>query len=120
MTGTLPALKACQDDLMKKWGVDPEDRVAESDTLNPAAWFGGDAYPTDAIRLGAGGRTVALITVRNDGKAKTCRTVIKSGTESLDRRVCQIAMTRAHFPKAERDPKAPLRWTLLPVAWAID
>ena len=119
MTGTLKALQACQDDLAKKWGVDPADRIPKNDMPNFVDWFIGQNYPSSAVGSGQQGRTVALLTIRNDGKVEACRTVITSGSDALNRKTCQIAMTRARFTKVERDPKAPLRWALLPVAWML-
>jgi TonB family protein len=119
MTGARKALQACQDDLVKQWGVAPADRIPDPDIPDVASWFGGDVYPPEAIRAGAQGLTLMLITIRNDGEADACRTVVSSGTEVLDQAACRVVMQKARFAKAERDPKAPLRWLILPVNWAL-
>ncbi|MDB5705914.1 MAG: hypothetical protein JWN66_3030 [Sphingomonas bacterium] len=119
MTGALRAIRACQDDLIKGWGVDPAARLPESDMPNPAIMFGNDAYPASAIRAGAQGRTVALIMIDKDGGPAACHTVVSAGNEALDKAACSVAMRKAHFPRAERDTKLPLRWVLLPVRWVL-
>jgi TonB family protein len=119
MIGAQKALQACQDDLAKGWGVDPANKIPDSEIPNLAQWFGGDAYPFEAFQAGAHGRTVALITVNDDGKPETCRTVVTSGTAALDKAACTVAMTRGRLPKVRRDPKALPRWMLLPVNWVL-
>ncbi|MEO7170810.1 MAG: energy transducer TonB [Pseudomonadota bacterium] len=119
MTGARQALRTCQEDLARQWGVDPADKIPDSDIPAIGTWFDGDAYPGEAIRSGAEGRTLALITIRDDGKVDTCRTLVSSGTKALDQAACRAAMRKARFPRVERDPKAKLRWLVVPVNWNL-
>jgi TonB family protein len=119
MTGALKAIRTCQDDLLRSWGVDPADMIKEEDRPAVATWFGVNSYPSSAVRAGAQGRVVSLITIGDDGKPTGCRIVITSGSSDLDKATCSIARQNARFGKVSREPKQPPRWMLLPVRWIL-
>jgi TonB family protein len=118
MVGALRAIRACQDDLLKTWGADPAGQIDNLSVPSISSWFAG-SYPTEAVRQNAEGRTIALVTVGDDGKPIACRTVMSAGNEALDQGVCSVAMRRGRFPRAVRDPKLSARWILLPVRWIL-
>lgn len=119
MAGAVRAIRTCQDDLLRTWGADPAGQIDNQDMPPVTSWFSGDAYPAEALSQNLEGRTIALVTVGDDGKPIDCRTVMSSGTEALDRGTCLVALRRGRFPKAVRDPRLSARWMLLPVRWVI-
>lgn len=118
MAGALRAIRTCQDDLLKTWGADPAGRIDNMSVPSVASWFDG-SYPSEALNQNAEGRTIALVTVGDDGKPIECRTVMSSGNEALDRATCLVALRRGRFAKAVREPKLAARWMLLPVRWIL-
>lgn len=83
-------------------------------------WFGPDEYPAEAQRAGEQGRVVARLAIAADGRVSDCVVQEASGSASLDRRTCEIALTRLSF-RAPRDRRGrPLSSTyLLPVRWVL-
>ena len=77
-------------------------RAAMEPTLisSPAAWFGPDNYPRDAIRASRQGRVVAAIKVDARGVAVSCSIEVSSGTTSLDNATCNNALAHAAFDAA--------------------
>ena len=119
LTTTRKAVQACQDDLAKEWGVDPANRISDAERPDATSWFTYKDYPKSALKQKTQGRAVTLLTIRDDGYVDACRIVTSSGVEALDQKTCEVAMNKVRFGKAQRDPKAPLRWTLLPVQWRL-
>ena len=85
-----------------------------------AGAFSADSYPFDAIRKGEQGRTLAWISVDASGTPTACRIESSSGSDSLDRATCRIALQRMHFDPA-RDGKgnAIAGGIGLPVKWVL-
>jgi protein TonB len=100
-------------------GVDP----AHAGTAlrgNPARFFGPDAYPADAIRAGAQGRTVARLVVAANGVPTSCTVTRSSGWRSLDATTCAIAIGRMRFDPARDMRGRPIAsHYLLPVRWVL-
>jgi TonB family protein len=87
---------------------------------DPAAAFGPDAYPADALRRGQQGRTVAHLSIGSDGGVTSCAVAHSSGSQSLDDATCNIALHRLQFrPARDADGNAiPASYTL-PVRWVL-
>ena len=89
-------------------------------TDSPAAFFGSDAYPADAIRAGEQGRTVALLHVDATGSLAGCDIASSSGSVSLDSTTCSILMRHATFnPARDANGVAVPGDFLLPVRWIL-
>lgn len=87
---------------------------------NPAQWFGGDAYPPDAIRKGEQGRTVARVRLDAAGWPSSCVIATSSGSKSLDSATCAILMRQARFePARDRDGGAIASDYTVPVRWVL-
>lgn len=109
----LDAMKTCNDDLMRSWGVNLE---AQAQPIgNPGAWFVNEDYPTEARRRNAAGRTVVVLTVDPIGRIKECRVVSSSKDSDLDKATCDSARKRARFKPVKTDTFIVLsvRWQLL-------
>lgn len=118
MNKPLAAAKACGDDLLRSWGAEPGAIARFRDGRSPARLFSSGAYPGEAIRKRAQGRTVALVTVDRGGKPSGCRTVTSAGSATLDRTTCLILMADARFePAAAGD--AERRFAVVPVRWML-
>ncbi|SDA13364.1 TonB protein C-terminal [Sphingomonas sp. NFR15] len=87
---------------------------------NPAEWFGPDQYPLDALRSLRQGRVVAAISVDLTGQATGCTIDVSSGTTSLDKATCDIALAHAAFnPATDRRGKPVTSIYKLPVKWIL-
>ena len=87
---------------------------------NPGTWFGADAYPPEAIRAGAEGRTVVRVTVDEHGTPSQCYVAISAGHAALDTATCNLAMSRGRFtPGRDARGHALSSTYLLPVRWVL-
>lgn len=117
LKGALAAVKACGDDLLRGWGVDPANAAPLDSIERVAGRFGPDAYPNEALSAGQQGRVGALTLFDRAGKPVSCRVVITSKAVSLDRRTCEIMMIKS---RVVADPKGPeQRFLYLPVRWVL-
>jgi TonB family protein len=87
---------------------------------NPGAAFVSDAYPDDALRNNEQGRTVAVLTVDASGTPSDCVVKTSSGSQSLDKATCRVALRRVRFEPArdKRGAPIPSHYTL-PVRWVL-
>lgn len=99
----------------------PDPRLANARLRgNPALAFNADSYPADAVRRAEEGRVVAKLQVDASGTPTSCVVKTSSGTDSLDRATCAVAMRNVRFDPA-RDVQGvaigssftlPVRWVL--------
>ncbi len=118
MNKPLAAARACSDDLLRSWGAEPGAVARLKAGRSPARYFSSGAYPDEAIRARAQGRTVALITVDRGGKPSACRTVRSAGSATLDKTTCLILMGNARYEPAAAG-EAERRFSVVPVRWAL-
>ncbi|HJS61034.1 MAG TPA: energy transducer TonB [Pseudolabrys sp.] len=77
-------------------------------------------YPRDALMKGEQGVTHFALVVGTDGRVKTCRVEVSSGSDSLDKATCEIMSARARFTPArntegkpvEKVVRSKIRWIL--------
>lgn len=87
---------------------------------NPGEWFGPEDYPTDALAAERQGRVVANISVDLTGTATGCTIAVSSGTTSLDKATCDIALAHAAFNPATNARGRPVTSIYkLPVKWVL-
>ena len=124
MKAAFAASDACEQDLVRKWGLDP---ALLTDAATPAtpvpgseAWITFDDYPPEAIRAGKGGLTVFRLDVDAKGAVGGCTIVASSGFEALDQQTCLVMRKRARFNPARRTDgtAVPTIW-LNRVRWAV-
>lgn len=106
MKAAFAASDACEQDLVRKWGLDP---ALLTDAATPATpvpgsepWITYDDYPPEAIRAGKGGLTVFRLDVDAKGAVGGCTIVASSGSEALDKQTCLLMRKRARFNPARR------------------
>lgn len=97
----LAATRACEDDLLAKWGVDPAafHALRSPPKLPPGtSWIRADDYPSMAA--GAQGTIVARLDIDAGGKVTACAVVAGSGSPPLDRATCNAARRRGRYQPA--------------------
>ena len=97
------AMRACMDDLVKGWGLDPEIEASLSRPVQPinlAAWVGRsvEKYPTDMLRAGKSGAVKVHLIVGADGKPERC--LPGSAEPSFQKAACESLMKYARFEPA--------------------
>jgi TonB family protein len=115
MKPVMDALKKCDDDLFKRWGVDPAAQAVALQGSKPVSWFPNSSYPAEAKRRGATGRTVIVLTVSPQGRATACRAVV-AADPALDATTCALGMRNARF---EPTTASGDRYSVLSVRWEM-
>jgi TonB family protein len=112
LQAVLAAMKTCNDDLMRSWGVDPT--AIATAIGNPGEWFNDDDYPAAAKRRGASGGVVVLLTIDPSGHTKACRVVSSSKDPDLDKATCDLGRQHGRFQPGTGDGYSVLsiRWVL--------
>lgn len=122
IAGAMRALETCQKDLLKGWGVDPDERASLSRLPrgNPARFFGPEVYPMEAVRNHVQGRTVALASIGTDGRVKACAVAATSGALILDQATCNALKTSGRFlPALDKAGKPVVSHLIVPVRWVL-
>lgn len=87
---------------------------------NPGQFFGADNYPPEALRNHEQGRTVAKLQVGPEGRVTACTVDVSSGSSSLDRTTCEIALARVKFtPATDARGRPVASGYMLPVRWVL-
>lgn len=108
-------LKACEDQRLRAFGLDPATVVPLSPDRVLAALPSSVYYPAPAMRENAEGRAVVAIRFRPNGDATLCRVVQVTGNSSLDESSCAAGL-RA---KVESIKGAADRWALMSIRWVL-
>jgi TonB family protein len=119
----LAALQACENDLLKSWGFDPEvlaNVATLPQPIKPETWYRNDDYPTAARRANAQGITTIAYSVGIDGTISGCRTIISSENSDLDQAACNLTVSRGrHTPAIGKDGKPVATFASRRVAWKL-
>ena len=97
------ALKVCQVDLVKRWGVDPGelDRVAVLATpLSPERWITHADYPAEALKDRQQGTSRIMWAIGTTGRVSDCKVVQSSGSAALDGASCLLIARRGRYKPA--------------------
>lgn len=98
-------------------GIGPKSRRVEG---NPGQFFTDDAYPAEAIRLREEGRVVVKLWIGTTGKVASCTVQTSSGSPSLDKATCDIALEKGVFePARDEKGRAIAASYMLPVRWVL-
>lgn len=104
MKQALDAMRACTDELVTHWGVDPEQIKAQSRPAvprgSPGEWFRSEDYPSDMLSKGMQGIIHFRLTIGEDGKPLSCHIQQSTDPDGFDKMVCQRLMQRARFEPA--------------------
>lgn len=122
----LAAVKACEDNLLASWGVDPRrfrpiiplGKPGFVDPFRSSSALA-SSYPSDAIRAHAEGRVLTLLRIDAGGKATGCRAINSSGNASLDQQTCALA-AYARFPTwNDQNGRVAPYWTVFQMRWVL-
>jgi TonB family protein len=114
------ALRACNDDLLRSWGIDP---ALEASWQRPPRHLSGsissDDYPAAAQRAGHTGTVVVRYAVGTDGKVNDCVVLVSSSSRHLDSATCYFTRQWRFEPAldAEGRPVSALR--VQTVRWSL-
>lgn len=87
---------------------------------DPGQFFGADDYPTEAISASEQGRVIAKLWIDATGKVVSCTVTVSSGSVSLDRTTCKIALEKVSFtPATDRRGRPVAAAYTLPVRWVL-
>jgi TonB family protein len=98
------ALRACEDDGLARWGIDP--KVWHALRTHPVPLFKvgeivtNDDYPLEALRANEAGRAIVRLQISPEGKPTSCTILAGSGSTALDKQTCAIYLLRARFVPA--------------------
>jgi hypothetical protein len=98
------ALTACNDDLLRGWGIDAETdktlsrRVTPSG--NPGQWLRSSDYPSRMRFLGYQGLVHFRLIVDDRGTPQSCHIQLSTRPKDFDDAVCRKIMARARFEPA--------------------
>jgi TonB family protein len=95
-------------------------RPAATPAGSPAAWFGPDDYPPDALRRSEEGRVAFMVDVNVSGTPTGCHIVTSSGSSALDNGTCTVLMNKGRFkPARDASGKAVASTWSSATRWAI-
>lgn len=109
MTKALDALRTCEGDLAKRWGIALDWIVPPKPDVPLQSLFRDDDYPFDAVEAGKRGKVRVLLSIDETGRVNGCRTIDSSGHPELDSVTCQVFRKRATFSPALDAQSKPLR-----------
>ena len=112
MGAPMKAMRACTDELLGHWGLDPvvqrNLRSLPEPLTNPGGWLRPDDYPKEALGAGKSAVIRFRLTVSETGKASGC--AIQSGTRGPDfeKITCSLLIRRASFKPARDQTSNPV------------
>lgn len=115
------AFDACQQDLLRGWGVDPAnvgDKEHAPHGGNLARYFGADSYPAAALENGVSGRVVAVLQIDAAGAVAACRIVASAGP-ALNEGTCATVRRVRFRPATDAAGKPVASLYILPVRWML-
>jgi len=106
------ALQACTDDLLQVWGLDPEKHRTMTAppimNMNSTGVLPQGTIPFSEFgKFGGGANEVRLI-IGSDGRPTSCAIYSPSLSQSLNDRICNLAMERASFEPAKDAQGQPM------------
>lgn len=106
------ALETCEDDLVTGWGFDAGlqrslDTLAKPSNY-PGRWVTTIDYPRVDFVSKNEGVTTFLLNIGADGSTTGCRIAGSSGFPSLDKRTCELLLSRAAFHPAKDKAGKPV------------
>ncbi|MCW0197061.1 energy transducer TonB [Sphingopyxis sp.] len=113
MKKALDAMRACTDELVTHWGVDPKQVRTQSRPAvprgSPGRWLGPDDYPRDMLINGMQGMIQFRLTIGEDGKPLSCHIQQSTDPDGFAKTVCQLLMRRARFEPALDSEGKPMK-----------
>ena len=125
MGAPMKAMRACTDELLGHWGLDPAIqrtlRSLPEPLSNPGDWLRSNDYPKEALASGKSAVIRFRLTVSAAGKATGC--AIQSGTRNseFEKITCALLVKRANFKPASDQAGTPVAsYYTSTVTWIVD
>ena len=98
------AMRRCEDEAMREWGMDPVafDALRAPPAGNPAAVVNDNDYPSAAVSANQAGPVAVRLMVDAGGRITDCTPVASSGSAALDSRTCEIYRERLRLHSGRR------------------
>ena len=113
------ALKACNDDLLRSWGIDPDVELTQRPRLVRGEITHSD-YPSALVSAGTQGTVVTRFMVGPTGQVTSCSPVVSSGHQELDAVTCALISERYRYnPALDRDGRPTATMLIQTVRWML-
>jgi hypothetical protein len=116
------ALRECETDALRQWGVDPVAFAAASEPPagEAARFFRDTDYPSEALRAGISGMSLVRIDVDANGRVGVCTPVLGGANAILNVATCEVLLRRARLtPARDRNGAAISSQRIVPIRWVI-
>jgi TonB family protein len=116
------ATHECEDDLLRRWGVDPvifRHLKREPKPTDPVNWISEEDYPAKALQEAKAGTTIVRVNVTAQGRVEACNIVFSSGSKDLDSAACKASLRRRYTPALGPDGQPVAALTIFFVTWSI-
>lgn len=118
------ALRACTADLVKSWGLDPEQQASlvklPQPIGSPARWIVPEDYPKPLLQAGKQAIVHFRLLVDANGHTSACEIQRSISDKKFDEVTCAKLMSRAQFdPARDKLGKAAPSYYLNSVRWVI-
>ena len=100
MAKALAALKPCEDDLARRWGVERTWVTPPKPLWGDRSLVTSEDYPQDALDRNQAGSVRVLLSLSEGGKVTDCRVIESSNSGPLDQATCRTLQKRATFAPA--------------------
>ena len=111
------ALRTCNADLLRGWGIDVEGQAALKQP--PTAihrngpWFTPEDYPENALKRRESGTVVVRLDIAATGAVEACTVVAGSGSAHLDEATCRVFRERGAYMPAVNADGALVPWRII-------
>ena len=105
LKGAAAAATACEDDLLRSWGIDTAGfraiAVPAKPKSPPGSWVTNDDYPPESLRASERGIVGIRLDIAATGKVTKCSVIASSKFRRLDDHTCRIVRARADYTPAQ-------------------
>ncbi|MBB3862424.1 hypothetical protein GGQ88_003724 [Novosphingobium hassiacum] len=124
MKGALAAMRACTDDLVKLWGLDPVQQTNLSkkpEPMNPPSkWLKSSDYPKKDMLAGAQAVVNFRLMIDETGKPTSCKIQMATNTPEMSARTCSLILQRAKFePALDNEGRSVPSYYIESARWVI-
>ena len=102
------ALRACEDDLAKRWKIVRTWAVPPVPVQDPRSTFRAEDYPAAMLNKDRIGSVRALLLIDQTGSPTACRVIETSGEPAFEQKVCEVLRDRARFTPARDSDGRPV------------
>lgn len=124
MDKPMVAMRACTDELLDHWGLDPAvQRTLSSKAtplVSPLTWLKPDDFPTQPLMSGKSALVRFRLTVDSDGSPTDCAVQSATLGPKYAETTCSLLKARAKFnPARDKDGKPTASYYTSTVSWIV-